>query len=164
MRYPFFLKWLTRLPDELVDHLTSEVAALDFETNTMLWDHRRHLGITGIRYPQGQVGLMADVLPLLEPFGLGTFFNYEIDCLMAGGQIAWHTDVTTLGAKCQQQHRLHIPLTGDGLYWFCSGGKNAALRMTRGCVYVFNNLVHHSVQNLGTESRTNIMLNYDAQV
>lgn len=165
MNYDFYLKKIGQITPAQLEALQEYIAALDYDEKTTFWDQSRHVGITGLRFGEADRGPLVDVLanPVFE--SLGKFFNYEIDVLHAGGHIKWHTDVTTIGERCAQMHRVHIPCTGQGEYHFQRYGRPETLEilgMELGGIYLFNNHTYHRVMNKTTEARANIMLNFDA--
>lgn len=165
MNYDFYLKKIGQITAVQLEALQAYIAGLDYDETTTFWDQRRHVGITGLRFAEADRGPLVDVLQHQVFESLGTFFNYEIDVLQPHGHIKWHTDVTTIGERCAQMHRVHIPCTGIGEYHFQRYGRPntlEVLHMELGGIYLFNNHTYHQVTNPYGVPRANIMLNFDA--
>lgn len=165
MNYDFYLKKIGQITPRQLAELQDYIATLEYDETTTFWDQKRHRGITGLRFGEAERGPLTDILrnPVFE--SLGKFFNYEIDVLHPHGHIKWHTDVTTIGERCAQMHRVHIPCTGSGEYHFQRYGRPETLEvltMEAGGIYLFNNHTYHQVLNPHNLARANVMLNFDA--
>lgn len=101
MNYDFYLKKIGQVTPEQLTALQSYVDQLSYDEKTTFWDQSRHVGITGLRFPQAEKGPLAEILDHQTFATLGEFFNYEIDLLQPGGHIKWHTDVTTMNGVCK---------------------------------------------------------------
>lgn len=75
--------------------------------------------------------------------------------LKAGGTIPVHIDGAAYFAL---QHRLHIPLTTNPDVVFDVGG--ARKHMAVGEIWEINNVIHHSVYNLGDSDRIHLVVDY----
>ena len=166
MDYNFYLYRVGRVEPSLFKRLAEYVTTVDYSQNNTYWDMTRHTGVDGIIFPRGQSCPLIDELlnnsALSELFEKHQFICYEIDRLHANGQIAEHTDTSTIKERAALTHRVHIPITGSGSYSFRRGTSDChLLKMELGSIYVFNNTVIHSVSNYEADTRINLMLSFD---
>jgi hypothetical protein len=106
-------------------------------------------------------------------FSSEQYTSVEVNVLEAQGEIREHTDQSSavtstginekFGTLVHQWHSVHIPLTGEGIYFFRRDPRMVAesLTMPKPGVYLFNNYVQHSVKNVGGTSRMNMILHFN---
>ena len=106
-------------------------------------------------------------------FKSSQFVSVEMNWLQPGSAIKMHTDQSssttasgindTYGTLVSSHHSLHIPLSGEGSYFFRRSMREPSHiqeRMVAGQMYLFNNHVMHWVENNGTELRRNMILHF----
>ena len=169
MNYEFFTLKLAQLRKPLVEELTAFCESVDFLAHDSYFKKGRHPGLDSGNIPLPEVPTsFSEVLETLEPFlPVASLRGFIINTIAPGGHVLEHTDASGSpaynGNRINGFHVVHVALRGvDVIYKF---RRDKALpwterRMDVGGCYLYNNYAYHETDNLGRDSRINIMLQF----
>lgn len=166
MDYPFFTGQLGKIPLEYIEELKQVLSGQTYVHHEAFGYHQKvERGTAEI--PRSLIDKMID------SFGIGLmkkedYIGYKIDMLRARGKILIHSDMNGTNYSniygVGHKHNVHIPvITNPGVRVFHqrslasppSAIKSRHLEV--GTAYLFNDYVHHWVDNDGDEDRIHVL-------
>lgn len=169
MDYPFFVKPIADVPDNLVRKLADIAVRQEYGTHphfSKMQPVTAYMGTRDFSCELGRV-VKAELLPLI-PMDLGTVDMWEVNRLGAGESIYEHSDIASQsgiqGSKVVKSHKIHIPLITNLQVRF-GHRRSLTLPMTNqlmptGKAYAYNNYVWHEVHNGGLNPRYQMTIRF----